>query len=357
MAKAPNPNKLHSDDFQAMFPFFDTKETDYPGLQKLISERFAENQILFRICSSFASEMERIETGKPPAVDMQAMVAKTIVSMMIMVGRIAAAKVFLEACIERWDRERFLEADTMLTLSGENVERLDVLDRPWLDYQVHDRKAKTTFLLFCGLANRFGVEINSVALWLRSLPVNLIYIRDYNKKLYLSGIQALGELDETIVKVKQDLAAMGTERVICMGNSGGVYGALYYAHLLKADGVLCFAGPTSLEAGLMEASERPVYADVQALIEQGVLKEPDLRQCYQENGIPVRYFYGKDYEFDAVQVKTIENLPNISIEPLRGWERHIVIGELARRNQLRPIFADAADVTLKGLNRAGNPVT
>ncbi len=357
MKPAIKAKKLRPADFKAIFAFFETAEVDYPALRSMISRRFEGNNILLTLCNAFVDNMESIEAGNGAVMSMQPMIAKSVLSLIITVGRIRAAKIFLEAGVERWDKERFREVHAMLMLLGEEIERLDAIDRPWLDYQVYDRGHKTTMILFCGLADRFGVEMNAVIPWLRSLPVNLVYIRDFNRLLYLAGIQSLGNLEETISALKRDLAAIGTERTITMGNSGGVYGCLYYADLLKADGVLCFAGPTSLKAGVDEASERPVYERVQELVDKGELVEPDLRQLFLGNGIPVRYFFGQDYQFDLTQSETFQDLPNVSIEGLQNWERHIVIGEMARRNQLTTVLADAADVTLKGLNRAGTLVS
>jgi hypothetical protein len=334
--------QLKRGDLKVIFEFFNEHEVDYGALRALVGERFADNPILLQQCMAFADSVEAIESGRSPDLKMQLMIAKTVLNMIVNIGRVATAKAFLEACCTKWDRSRFLEADTMLTMSGEDIEQLDVLDKPWLDYQVFDRKADTTMMLFCGHAHRFGVDLNAVALWLRSLPVNLIYLRDFNIRLYLAGVQSIGNIEQSVDRIKQDLSALGTKRIVTMGNSGGVYGALHYGCLLDADEILCFAGPTSLHTGVLEASERPAYDAINSLVQQGELKEPDLRKCLIQKGISVRYFYGEHYEFDAAQVETLKNIPNVSIEPVTDWDRHVVIGEMARRHQLKDILLRAA---------------
>jgi hypothetical protein len=77
------------------------------------------------------------------------------------------------------------------------------------------------------------------------------------------------------------------------------------------------------------------------MLQAGEISEPDLRECFLHNGIHVRYFYGENSVFDAAHVSTLENIPNVSIEPLSDWSRHVVIGEMARRNQLKDVFAKA----------------
>jgi hypothetical protein len=328
-------------DMEVLFPFFDGPDIDYAGFKTAVDARFDTRNLIFA-WNAFADNIRQVEEGRPPLVEMQAMVAKMVLSLMVEAGRIKAARQFLAAIVEKWDRERFIEADTMLNLCDTAIETLEVLDRPWRDYQVFDRKQKTTMVLFCGHAHRFGVELNQVALWLQSLPVNLVYLRDFNLRLYLAGVQSIGNIEASVARLKEDLAVLGTERLVTMGNSGGVYGALHYGDLLGADEVLCFAGPTSLSAGLAEAAERPVYEIISEEVKAGLLSEPDLRARYRENGVSVRYFYAADYAFDAAQVATLEGLPNVSIEPIADFGRHVVIGEMARRGMLRGVLERAA---------------
>src|SRR5690606_34892337 len=106
-----------------------------------------------------------------------------------------------------------------------------------------DRGAETTVIMMCGNSHRFGVELNSVALWLEPVQANLIYMRDYNFSLYLSGVRSIGNMEESVARIKQDIEKLGTKRLVLMGSSGGVFGALNYGQKLKADLVLCFAGP------------------------------------------------------------------------------------------------------------------
>jgi hypothetical protein len=178
-------------------------------------------------------------------------------------------------------------------------------------------------------------------LWLGKHQVNAIYLRDYPKQLYLGGVANIGNMEETIARLKEDLAHLGTERLVCIGNSGGVYGALVYGQRLGADEVLCFAGPTSLDVGNQVAAERPVYESIAKLVAEGVLTEPDLRAEYSASKIPVRLFFGEECQFDAVQAKTFEGIPTVRIEPVANWNSHFVIGELARLGKLDSILDEA----------------
>lgn len=334
---------LKKGDMRAIFAFFESPQVDYPALKAMIEERFDDTPILLKMCERFATTMQSIDAGEVPEVDMQSMIAKSVMNMIINLGRISAARIFLAACREKFSESFMPEAVSMLMLTGLDIDRLKIVDRPWLDYQIYDRGAETTIIMMCGNSHRFGVELNAVAVWLELLQANLIYMRDYNFSLYLAGVRSIGDMEQSVARIKHDLGELGTKRLILMGSSGGVFGALNYGQQLNADLVLCFAGPTSLYAGQMEAAERPSYLKIQKMIEDGVIDEPDMRAAYEKSDTRVRYFYGAEYEFDKTQTSTLEGLPNVSIEPLANWPKHIVIAEMAQRNMLMGIFEDAVN--------------
>jgi hypothetical protein len=335
--------KLGGDFLKILMPFFLEDTVDYPSVRSFIEKEFSDDAVLYKSSMHAVDTLEAIEMGEPPDISYQLLIAKGVLNFVIGVGRIKAARLLIGLFKERWGEDKFLELTSVLTLSDPSVEQLRYLDESWREYQVHDQGAGTTVMLFCGVGNRFGVAINAFMLWLAGMEVNAVYLRDFQKLLYLGGISELGDLPTTIAAMKKDLAAIGTKRLVCMGNSGGVYGALYYGQLLGADEILCFAGPTSLEAGNQVASERPVYEAIGEEIRQGKLQEPDLRSLYTQNPIRVRMFYGADYEFDAIQTKTFAGLDNVSFEPLQDFDKHFVIGELARLGQLDAILASAVN--------------
>jgi len=332
---------LKKGDQRALFAFFESAPVDYPALREMIRKRFEDAPIIRRTCERFAATMQSFDAGEPMIIDMQSMVAKAVLNLIINLGRISAARMFLRACQDKFGEQMMNEIEPILMLAGQEIEQLKIIDKPWLDYQIHDRGAETTLILACGNSHRFGVELNAVAIWLEALPVNLVYLRDFNLSLYLAGVRSIGNMEESVARMRQDLDALGTKRLIFAGSSGGVFGALNYGHQLNADMVLCFAGPTSLIAGKLEASERPSYMKIQKMIDDGIIVEPDMRAAYEKSGIRVRYFYGAEYDFDKVQVPTLEGLPNVTIEPLVDWPRHIVIAEMARRGLLKGVLENA----------------
>ena len=170
---------LEKGDLKALYAFFDAPAVDYSALDAMIEERFEDRPTLQKICRIFATSMARIDAGKPIELDVQGMVAKTVLSLIINSGRVDAARKFLAACVERMGIEAMLEIHTMLTAIDTDVEKIQILDRTWKDYQVYDRGYPTTIIMMCGASHRFGVELNAVALWLEKLPVNVIYMRDF----------------------------------------------------------------------------------------------------------------------------------------------------------------------------------
>jgi hypothetical protein len=326
--------------FEALIPFFYDDDVDYDALRIAIKEIYSDNKGLKRIALHAVSAIREIEAGRPFELDVQLIMAKSALSLIISVGRINVARTYVAICVEHFKGYSLRENHSLLQL-GPKIDRMDYLDRYWLDYQVIDRKAKTTVVIFCGAADRFGVEVNTFMLWLSDPSVNAIYLRDSYKSFYLGGLASIGNMEQTVARIRDDIAALGGERVVCIGSSVGVYGALNYGAMLNADSVLCFSGPTSLEAGLQLFGDKPAYQNVARLMEQENLPEPDLRAAYGANNVSVHFLYGEGSAFDAVQTKTIEGLPNVTIEEIPDWDEHFIVGELARRGRLADVLATA----------------
>jgi hypothetical protein len=325
---------------EALIPFFYDDDVDYEALKATIKDLYSDNTGLRKIALHATNAIRKIEAGRSFSLDVQLMIAKPALNFIISVGRISAARTYIALCMERFTSQSVHETFSMLQL-GPQIDRMDHLDRYWLDYQVIDRKAKTTVILFCGAANRFGVEINAFMLWLSHPSVNAIYLRDSRKSFYLGGLASIGNMAQTVAKIRDDVAALGSERVVCIGSSAGVYAALNYGAMLGADTVLCFSGPTSLEAGSQMFADKPSYQNVAKLMEQENLPEPDLRAIYGANDVQVHFLYGEGSVFDAMQTKTLDGLPNVTIEKIPDWDQHFIIGELARRGRLADVLAES----------------
>lgn len=226
-------------------------------------------------------------------------------------------------------------------------------DNQKLDVQIVRKPgATTTFVVFCGLAAKFGQHLNIIHhSCMARLDVNVVYLRDSSHRLYLTGIRSLGTLQESCERLRELIADLNTRKLVCMGNSGGVFAALYYGSLLPADKVVVFSGPASLQIGF-EESERQAYQRLHELHATGELEWPDLRAIYVGNNIPVQFHFGRGNRVDRAQAETLAGLPNVKLCPF-NTKNHVLIDEMHQTGLfdrvLRAAARDKADRSLFGL--------
>jgi hypothetical protein len=240
----------------------------------------------------------------------------------------------------RWPRLLALQSLTSF-MAGLEGRREGFKDDLKLDVQiVRKPAATTTFVIFCGLAARFGQHLNIIHhCCMAKLDVNVVYLRDFSQLLYLTGIRSFGTLEQSCDRLRETIAGLGTTRVVCMGNSGGVFGALHYGSMLPADQVVVFSGPVSLQIGFEEA-ERQAYQRLHALRLEGKVEWPDLREIYAHNKIPVDFYFGNQNRVDTAQANTLADLANVRLRPLNSGS-HVLIDEMHRSGHFDRVLASA----------------
>jgi hypothetical protein len=173
--------------------------------------------------------------------------------------------------------------------------------------------ANCVILGFTGLAHRLGLPVDLIHRWFGTLGVHVIYLRDYAGHNYDQGIRALSpDMHGTLKALRQIIANLGVNRIVCYGNCLGGYGALRYALELDAEAVLTFDGPTNLVRG---------FGNFTILDRKAVEPGLDLRPLYQNAGYAPRahLVYGGDNAFDCAQAINFLGLPTVTLEMAPGW--------------------------------------
>lgn len=291
--------------------------------------------------------------GRSEIGEMSVPLARLTFISLVHIGRMATAAAYVAACDRRlsptwrpFGAQVVGSAPALPVVSrlGDDVDR---------DVQVVATSAATTFVLFCGVAHRFGVSLNILDLFLDGLAANVIYLRDRNQSLFLQGIRALGDFDTSVTRLRALLAKLGSARVVCIGNSAGVYGALLFATALPADQALCLAGPTTLAHGMEQKENRPIYLKLKQLVAARRIVVPDLPAALRRSGVPVRYICSEGNTFDRLQADTLKGIPDTVIETVPG-AGHAVIATLAAAGKLRALFADLVDPPSAQLRAGGH---
>src|SRR5262249_32824203 len=111
-------------------------------------------------------------------------------------------------------------------------------------------KARGTIVLTTGIT--FGnLPLAFIDALFASHDFNVIYLRDFGKRVYLRGVSALGANEaETIEALKGMAAGLGGKRLIAMGSSSGGFSAMRVGALMGADIAVSFSGQTALASYL-----------------------------------------------------------------------------------------------------------
>lgn len=229
-----------------------------------------------------------------------------------------------------WPQSRPLAITALMLTAAPSLDIGSFRDDVGKDIQViPNPSARGTIMVFCGVRHSFGVSLNLMQAWLQSLDANIVYLRDFNGLLFLKGLRSEGDLPASVARLRSIASDLGAP-LMMLGNSGGVFSALYYATLLDAQRVLLFSGPTSLDIG-MEVTEKQVFGQLKAAHEAGDVPWPNLRHLYEKRSdIQVRMYFGKGNEKDNEQAMNLHGLPNVELRPLAS-SNHFIIDRLVKR--------------------------
>ena len=165
--------------------------------------------------------------------------------------------------------------------------------------------AKLTIIVFAGLNHQVnGVGWTMLDRAIASkLNANLIVLKDFQRRLYLAGVESIGNFEATVAYTRSLLQEFADTRVVAIGGSGGVFAAINFACELGIDHVVAVAGPTSLKIG--EANEdKQVYQKIAADVDAGIIPCPDLVERVTAAGIKrIDFFVAGKHAFDYAQMR------------------------------------------------------
>lgn len=199
------------------------------------------------------------------------------------------------------------------------------LRMPEADYIAFpSRGASVMLFVFTGAAHQFGGPIRVVHQWFRRLGVSVVYLFDMDWTYYLGGIRGLaGTIEGSAEALKTMARAAGATTHLCVGNSGGGFGALLYAMHLAARRTLAFSPPTAIRESLEIVTRKVPHArglvtgsgaiDLRAIHES--IREP--RAC--------RIYFPEQNAHDRDEALNLAGLPGIDVQPVPGLKTHNLI--------------------------------
>jgi hypothetical protein len=208
-------------------------------------------------------------------------------------------------------------------------------DSHWRDVQIVRRdRTETIMFVFCGRAQRAGLPLCMIHRWFGRLPASLVYLRDFQNLLYLGGIGSLGQSRAaTLASLRRIAASLGARRVLCYGNSGGVFAALHYGLVLNAEAVLCLSGLTNISPDFnTHLRSAASVARLNRYLPQEMV---DLRSAYRNAKRPplARIVYAEHNWDDRLHAEYMGDLPTVKLQPVPNTTNHNVITDLIDRGE------------------------
>ncbi len=222
---------------------------------------------------------------------------------------------------------------------GSPRERRFVDDRE-SDLQLVPRDgARTVVLGFCGRRNRLNMPLWIFQRWMAKLEVSVIYLRDFDETFYLGGVRSCGSLAATVERLRQAIGSMNADRVVCIGNSSGGYGALRYGLELQADRVFSFSGAVNMTPEFNAHLNRK--AGALRLAKDFPDDTLDLRELYLAATRPPRteLYFGDNAWDDRIHNEHMAGAPGVTLHPVPDYAGHGALPELIRRGEFEPILA------------------
>jgi hypothetical protein len=208
--------------------------------------------------------------------------------------------------------------------------------------------AKLTIIGFSGLNHQIaGIGWTSFDRAVAAkLNANLIVFKDFKRRLYLAGVTSIGDYAATIAYLRRLLAEFADTRIVALGGSGGVFGAIHIACELGLDHVVALPGPTSLKIG-EGAEDKQVYQKIAEDAKAGLIAYPDLVERVNGAGLRrIDFFVGGQHAFDYAQMRNLADgcacvVPHV----YKDHATHTLIDKcIADGSLIRAFEADASQV-------------
>lgn len=215
-------------------------------------------------------------------------------------------RAFADATVGRYPERRGFRLFQRVLKTISNSELYLHLDDA--DVHIHRRPGATmTIIGFGGVKGGFagiGWDLFERAV-VAPLNANLIVLRDYTKRLYLGGIESLGNYQESVEKLRAILAEFSSTKIVASGASAGVFGAINFSADLGVRHIVAFAGPTSVQVGL-EDFDRQIYRRITEDMEAGLLQQVDLADKVNNSAIDrIDFFVSGKHKFDRAQLEAL----------------------------------------------------
>lgn len=194
--------------------------------------------------------------------------------------------------------------------------------------------AKQVMIAFGGFSEAFWLPPPFL-----ELPnCHVVVLRDARRLFHLAGIEGLGsDYAESVAGLKKLIEELDVSKVALIGSSAGGYAALRFALDLDVRGVLAISPVTQINATDADLARYPGLRPIARTKPDMML---DLIPLYQEHPNPPKVIivWGDKHPLDTEQATRMKALPNVMLEPMRGFAGHPAWVKLLADQQLDPLL-------------------
>jgi hypothetical protein len=250
------------------------------------------------------------------------------VNILLSRGQLAAARRIVSVLADRGTDQQ--PARTLLSIL-DNVPTESPLssfhDDPQAEVQVaRCAGARTVLLVFSDYQHHIGLPFALVHRWFGLAPAHIVYLRDFSKAWFMSGIGSLAlTRDATIERLRALSKSLGAERIVCFSNSSGGFAAVAYGLALGAERIACMAGAFDLRAIKSPRAKRMLAA----------AEGYDLRRAFPAAARPaeVRIVLGESNWDDRLHADYLADLRGVTVLPIEGFAGHTIAVEMMDRGR------------------------
>lgn len=198
-------------------------------------------------------------------------------------------------------------------------------------------------VFFGGLANRYGLDMESLDRFIAAAGHTAIYLRDRQRCLFLKGIPDIPGSVEGLEAYLRDLKQeLGLNRLVMIGSSSGGLAALKYGVAISADGIRCFGGPTTAATEAMEtfgdargrALTRRLSRD---LAPEALDVAPDVAKA--AGSVPIQMYYGAEMPQDSAQAERLRGIAGVSLLPVPDVDRHDILFQMIANQRVGEVLS------------------
>lgn len=239
--------------------------------------------------------------------------------------------------------------------SAAELRRTVIIDNPARDViYCKAEDATAAVFVFTAMNDAFGIPLSIFDRYLAALGVSAVYLKDFNRLLYLRGVRSLGsDYQTTVAALRGILDRLRVQELYVFGHSSGGFAAIRYGVELRACRIVCFSTATRISAELVPQFRRSRRITTKRYLASATSDMCDLKPFLQNkrHASEIRLYYADGDEFDRAEALHLEGLEGVSLHQVAGVSKHNIVLPMAACGIFRDVIASVFDFSSQAAQR------